>query len=166
VHTAIVVACIMTLKPLVSKFFPRLLAPRSAASGGSFENEPSAESGGGGGVPLTIGSKPSRQLPPGGRRRGSGEGDVGEDVILGDLEQGGHGHGGFGFGGKGHGAEVTVERKGEGFVDGSTVSSEGSTIKNGEVEVVYGGLSSPWGVRGETVSTEDLGRLATARSMG
>jgi hypothetical protein len=163
VHTAIVVACIMTLKPLVSKFFPHLLAPRSTASGGggSSENDPSA--GSSGGVPLTIGSKPSRQLPlGGGRRRGSGEGDVGEDVVLGDLERGDRHGGGFG-GKKGHGAEVTVERK---VMEGSTVSSEGSTIKNGEVEVVYGGLSSPGGVRGETVSTEDLGRLATARSMG
>ncbi|KAK4041588.1 hypothetical protein C8A01DRAFT_34313 [Parachaetomium inaequale] len=30
VHTAIVVACAMTLKPLVSRFFPRLLDPRSS----------------------------------------------------------------------------------------------------------------------------------------
>lgn len=144
-HTAIVVACIMTLKPLVTKFFPNLLTPRS--SGGDSTTEPSAVSGG---LPLTIGSKPSRQP---GQMRGNGE-----DVMLGDIEHAG------GFGQAVGGGER--EKRGEGSKEGSTVSSsEGSVVKNGELEVVYGGADSPW-VRGDAVSTEDLGRLATARSIG
>jgi hypothetical protein len=78
VHTAIVVACTMTLKPLVAKFFPDLLgAGRSDVS--SKSDEPSAANSSE--PPLTIGSKPSRQLPVdlNGRRGG--------EVMLGDIEQ-------------------------------------------------------------------------------
>ncbi|KAK3352234.1 hypothetical protein B0T25DRAFT_180132 [Lasiosphaeria hispida] len=52
INTPIVVACIMTLKPLVSKFFPGLLEARRSEVAG--ESEASS------GPPLTIGSKPSR----------------------------------------------------------------------------------------------------------
>ncbi|KAK3307230.1 uncharacterized protein B0T15DRAFT_382826, partial [Chaetomium strumarium] len=58
VNTAIVVACAMTLKPLLARFLPRLLHHhhQSAKPG---EEDPSAVSSGG--PPLTIGSRPSRQ---------------------------------------------------------------------------------------------------------
>ncbi|KAK0643924.1 hypothetical protein B0T16DRAFT_190937 [Cercophora newfieldiana] len=51
VNTAIVVACIMTLKPLVSKIFPGLLDSRGPSTESSMVSSD---------LPLTIGSKPSR----------------------------------------------------------------------------------------------------------
>jgi len=82
VNTAVVVGCIMTLKPLVSKVFPGLLASRSASSETSMvSSDP----------PLTIGSKPSRNpLSP--ARRDSwmelpGHNDMG-DAMLRDIESG------------------------------------------------------------------------------
>ncbi len=78
-HTAIVVACTMTLKPLVSKFFPNLLVPAANSDGSSKDESSGASSG----PPLTIGSKPSRMLPP-----QDGVAVVGVDeVLMGDLEQ-------------------------------------------------------------------------------
>lgn len=58
-HTAISIACAMTLKPLVARLFPRLLVP----GGSSSQNSPGGQAGSsltGSGPPLTIGSKPLR----------------------------------------------------------------------------------------------------------
>ena len=57
VNTAIVCACIMTLKPLIAKLFPNLLDPR----GMSLDTPPGAVVSQGG-RPLTIGSKPFRVI--------------------------------------------------------------------------------------------------------
>ncbi|KAL2267317.1 hypothetical protein VTJ83DRAFT_4594 [Remersonia thermophila] len=67
-HTAIVVACAMTLKPLAAKFFPGLLGVRrgsngngpAGAGGDSFKDDGSGL--GGSDPPLTIGSRPTRPL--------------------------------------------------------------------------------------------------------
>ncbi|KAK0726591.1 hypothetical protein B0T21DRAFT_371873 [Apiosordaria backusii] len=59
IQTSIVVACAMTLKPLVTHFFPNLLEPRS----GENPAEPSDGAGSNGGAQLTIGSKPLRNQP-------------------------------------------------------------------------------------------------------
>lgn len=84
VNTAIVVACIMTLKPLVGRVFPGLLDSRPRGS----MIDPSIISSG---PPLTIGSKPSRNpLSPVNRESWieisgpSGDGDV----MLRDIETG------------------------------------------------------------------------------
>ncbi|KAK4170017.1 hypothetical protein QBC43DRAFT_307005 [Cladorrhinum sp. PSN259] len=120
VHTAIVVSCLMTLKPLAARFFPDLLTPRdpaTSATGLSAE----ARNGSNGNVEpqLTIGSRPVRVLPGqnknksgmdgwieaaraaavggGGGGRSLKEGDGMEEVVvLGDIEAGDHGHDGHG----------------------------------------------------------------------
>ncbi|KAK4671747.1 hypothetical protein QC764_608365 [Podospora pseudoanserina] len=60
IHISILVACAMTLKPLITRLFPNLLEPPSGESTG-------LPSGGGagsnGGAQLTIGSKPLRNQP-------------------------------------------------------------------------------------------------------
>ncbi|KAK0714503.1 hypothetical protein B0H67DRAFT_214086 [Lasiosphaeris hirsuta] len=58
INTPIVVACIMTLKPLAARFFPRLLSETGRRSGGDGEAGEGSEASSG--PPLTIGSKPSR----------------------------------------------------------------------------------------------------------
>jgi hypothetical protein len=84
VNTAIVVACIMTLKPLVGRVFPGLLDSRPRGS----MIDPSIISSG---PPLTIGSKPSRNpLSPVNRESWieiSGQSGNG-DLMLGDIETG------------------------------------------------------------------------------
>ncbi|EGS21845.1 uncharacterized protein CTHT_0037160 [Thermochaetoides thermophila DSM 1495] len=67
VDTAIVVACAMTLKPLITRFFPNLLIPRSIWDASVLESN---------GRPRTIGSAPWR---PGGGARGIG--DVGMESM-------------------------------------------------------------------------------------
>lgn len=57
VNTAIVCACIMTLKPLIAKLFPNLLDPRTSAA-----DTPPGAVVSQGGRPLTIGSKPFRVI--------------------------------------------------------------------------------------------------------
>ncbi|KAK4126377.1 hypothetical protein N657DRAFT_615079 [Parathielavia appendiculata] len=155
VHTAIVVACTMTLKPLVAKFFPNVLSPRNS-SGSSKDEGPSAT---GSDPPLTIGSKPSRQLPPvvTGERYGHDEG-VAEEVMLGNIEQQ--------RGGGMHDADRTrthgreVEEKGAGEVP---PAAEKSMAKNWEVEV---NRPRPWArICAVSERTEDLGREVTARSI-
>ena len=54
VHTAIVVCCLMTLKPLLTKLFPAWFDVESS------DNETSVLTGT---APLTIGSRPSRNPP-------------------------------------------------------------------------------------------------------
>ncbi|KAK4154563.1 hypothetical protein C8A00DRAFT_42705 [Chaetomidium leptoderma] len=154
VHTAIVVACSMTLKPLVTTLFPNLLAPHSHRD--SSKDEPSAASSG---PPLTIGSKPSRQVPLPGQLHME-HGDHGVDVMLGDIERGFGG--GDHVGGDGSGGNGMAGEDKSSSASGSGPASERSTIKNGEVELVY--HHSPW-TRG-AVSTDDLGSEMTARSIG
>ncbi|KAK4222274.1 hypothetical protein QBC38DRAFT_513072 [Podospora fimiseda] len=95
VQTAIIVSCLMTLKPLVSKFFPNMLTPRDPASSSS---DPSVVAGRGtpeAGAQLTIGSRPLRNN--GGKpvdwieavvagRQLQGIGGKGDDVILRDID--------------------------------------------------------------------------------
>ncbi|KAK0661212.1 hypothetical protein QBC41DRAFT_285943 [Cercophora samala] len=70
IHTSIVVACAMTLKPLITRLFPNLLEPSS----GENTAQPSARLGSNGGPQLTIGSKPLRN-PPATARPGAAAGD-------------------------------------------------------------------------------------------
>ncbi|KAH6855994.1 hypothetical protein B0I37DRAFT_442742 [Chaetomium sp. MPI-CAGE-AT-0009] len=134
VNTAIVVACAMTLRPLVTRFFPRLLFDSRGGGGGSSGDGvgggggSSGAASGGFGPPLTIGSKPSRL-------QGENEG---RGVVMGDVERG--------VGGKGSG-------------------SGNGEVKNARAGLAYG--PSPW-VKGDAASErmEDLGREASARSMG
>jgi len=75
VNTAIVVACIMTLKPLVSKVFPGLLDSRGPSTETSITSSD---------PPLTIGSKPSRNpLSP-----ARPDSWMEHEIHLGDLETG------------------------------------------------------------------------------
>ncbi|KAK1752222.1 hypothetical protein QBC47DRAFT_68429 [Echria macrotheca] len=79
-NTAIVVACAMTMKPLVGKLFPGLLESRPS------QNETSLA---GSGPQLTIGSKPSRNpLSPANRHSWMELPDRNDkgDIILSDLE--------------------------------------------------------------------------------
>ncbi|KAK3319163.1 hypothetical protein B0H66DRAFT_258056 [Apodospora peruviana] len=84
IHTAIIIACIMTLKPFAKRYFPRFLS----ISGNSTKDESSASSGD---VPLTIGSRPLRN-PPAEHRPDSwvevsgGRRDVHGDTIPSDIE--------------------------------------------------------------------------------
>lgn len=59
VHTAIVIACVMTLKPLIVRFFPGFLDPRANNSSGEqgATGEPTAASSE---PPLTVGRRPCR----------------------------------------------------------------------------------------------------------
>src|SRR4051812_46574421 len=76
VNTAIVVACIMTLKPLVSKVLPGLLDSHGPSTETSIiSSDP----------PLTIGSKPSRNPLSPARPDSWMEG---HEIHLGDLETG------------------------------------------------------------------------------
>lgn len=144
VHTAIVVACTMTLKPLVTRFFPNLLNPRRSGADSSSKSDTSGGGGGGGGAgamsdgpPLTIGSKPTRQPLPGARAV--------EEVMMGDFER-----------------QVRMEPE-EKLKGGS-----GEEVKGGRVEMVDTKHErGPW-VRSDAASerTEDLGREMTARSIG
>ncbi len=140
-HTAIVVACTMTLKPLVTRFFPNLLVPASRRSDSS-KDEASAVSNG---PPLTIGSKPSRMVPP--EMGGVVIGGV-DEVLMGDLEQQ--------RGGTGLEEEVVVEE-----VKRSVEVVEQQQV--GKDRAHHG----PW-VKSDAASerTEDLGREMTARSIG
>ncbi|KAL2177725.1 uncharacterized protein P884DRAFT_284881 [Thermothelomyces heterothallicus CBS 202.75] len=68
VHTAIVVSCAMTLRPLVDRFFPGLLATCRGIGGGGTDQSSSAggfsmRGGGRQQPPLTVGSRPSRRNP-------------------------------------------------------------------------------------------------------
>jgi len=173
VHTAIVVACAMTLKPLVTRFFPRLFAPgytgqSSTAGGGagvrggggsSSPNRAAERSAASSEPPLTIGSRPSRLKPlPGQEESGlggitMGDGDVktGHGVVPGDVEQAA----GYGRGEREMGEKEEVER------------SAGGAAPDGEMRSVHGTGAGPW-MKSDAWSerTEDLGREATARSVG
>ncbi|KAK4163265.1 hypothetical protein QBC43DRAFT_264325 [Cladorrhinum sp. PSN259] len=75
VHTGIVVACLMTLKPFVARFFPNLLDPKPASNAmGEIDWE----------NPLTIGSKPTGAVLAeilGGRRT-----EQGDEIVMQDFE--------------------------------------------------------------------------------
>lgn len=58
INGAIVCACVMTLKPLLAKFFPRVLSSRASASSSNPNRASDTLVGG----PPTIGSRPSK--PP------------------------------------------------------------------------------------------------------
>lgn len=58
VNTAIVCACVMTLKPFLTHYFPSLTRSRPTSSPTGHSPHESA-----GGAPLTIGSRPVRNLP-------------------------------------------------------------------------------------------------------
>ncbi|KAK4234454.1 hypothetical protein C8A03DRAFT_18650 [Achaetomium macrosporum] len=147
VHTAIVVACAMTLKPLIARFLPRFFLSHASKD----EHEPSAASSR---PPPTIGSRPSRQRH-GHQQAVAGE-VVGEaDVVLRDLEAGMVVVGG----GKGSGPGPTVLEVEE--AAGSVPSREGNAGRH-EEEVVH----KPWMRSSDTESQEDLGREMTARSIG
>ncbi|KAM7220160.1 hypothetical protein V8F06_004488 [Rhypophila decipiens] len=83
VHTCIVIACLMTLKPLLAKFAPNLLTERDPSTSHSSGMSPSDP-------PLTIGSRPLRngQVRPeswmvfGSNRRSTNQGDI----VLEDVE--------------------------------------------------------------------------------
>jgi len=82
INIAIVVSCVMTFKPLVTKVFPGLLDSRMSSDDPSFASS---------GPPLTIGSKPSRNpLSP--ARHDSWIEIPGQseraDMMLRDLEAG------------------------------------------------------------------------------
>ncbi|KAH6632400.1 hypothetical protein F5144DRAFT_490261 [Chaetomium tenue] len=159
IHTAIVVACAMTLRPLVTRFCPRLFDPYgNNGGGGDGSGEGSGESGlsKDGRPPLTIGSRPSRlrglQNAMGvGGGVGDGEGDCPGAVALGDVERGVAAGGG---GSNGEGGE-----RGKSARAGLAYGPEPGPGPDPGV--------NPW-VKGDAASerTEDLGRQATARSIG
>ena len=132
----------MTLKPLVTRFFPNLMVPSSRRSDTS-KDEASAVSSG---PPLTIGSKPSRMVvqPEMG---GVVIGGV-DEVLMGDLEQQ--------RGAAGLGQEEVVEKE-----------EKSVEVVEQQVGVTRAAHHGPW-VKSDTASerTEDLGREMTARSIG
>lgn len=159
VHTAIAVACIMTLKPLVTKFFPRLLSPQSTAVGDS--NRP----------PPTIGSAPSR--PPPGTAAAAAAGM--DDVVMRDIEQQAHPHPHPRKDQRQHqsrneeeGEEEEEQKQHRAFM-GLVAAGRGergrppaALLDDAKEE------GSATSVRGDGVSerTEELGREITARSIG
>ena len=133
----------MTLKPLVTRFFPNLLVPSSRRSDSS-KDEASAVSSG---PPLTIGSKPSRMVAQP-EMGGVVIGGV-DEVLMGDLEQQ--------RGAAGLGQEVAIGKEVEKSVE----------VVEQQVGVNRAAHHGPW-VKSDTASerTEDLGREMTARSIG
>lgn len=65
VNTAIVCACVMTLKPLINRYLPSLVRSRMSAPSG---NSNGLDPAGGGVRPPTIGSRPVRRPQDKGRR--------------------------------------------------------------------------------------------------
>lgn len=121
VHTAIVVACAMTLKPLVTKFFPRLLAADRRRGGGSDDSKDESSGVSGSEPPLTIGSKPSRQ------QRQDGLDAMVVGAVVGDVE------GGLGSrSGGGHvQVQEEVEAEKKAFPESDSGSGSGSTPMSG-----------------------------------
>ncbi|GAB1319420.1 hypothetical protein MFIFM68171_09630 [Madurella fahalii] len=78
VHTGIVVACLMTLKPFVSKYFPNLIG--RPQNGDGAWNEAGIESSSD--RPLTIGSKPARVLFAGRWASSRSRARAGNEVTL------------------------------------------------------------------------------------
>ena len=114
INGAIVVACVMTLKPLIVKHFPGLLISRRGSSSSS---SPSDTLGG----PPTIGSRPSKAPV------GFGDGELG-----GGKERGGYGYGYVEVGDE-WGVDVEgVREKGE----------EGMVEKKGSVRSTESGSST------------------------
>ncbi|KAL2193411.1 hypothetical protein P885DRAFT_45508 [Corynascus similis CBS 632.67] len=173
VHTAIVVACAMTLKPLVQRFFPALFTPRSD---GTYSGGHSASIGrgvgmrggirGGGGssttpthhgsarwglAPLTVGSRPSRLDPLQSQTGRPGEEDEEAVTCLDRL-------------GDGAGSQETIQGMGVGDVESGGMVKD---HRQGETKSIHEAYASPW-FKSDTSSerTEDIGREATARSMG
>ncbi|KAK4188146.1 hypothetical protein QBC35DRAFT_383311 [Podospora australis] len=146
-HTAIIVACAMTLKPLVTKFFPNLLVPQTPDSSGSPSNASS-------GPQLTIGSKPLRKQPSpagGGAYMEVAEGgNETNDVALGDIEAQSH---------------ETALSKSKDIT--AVIESEETEKDNDDSIAELRTVKRPF-ARSDagSVRTEDLGPPATARSMG
>jgi hypothetical protein len=151
-NTAIVVACCMTLKPLIAKWFPNFIDPQrggwvGAGAGADGTGSKNSPVGMDDGPPLTIGSQPIRQPSKDGI---NGEGRIlGVDEVLGhhDVEKGlaappsqrgnatvmGYSGSGFGFGGD---KAVEDEKKGRPHLDvtgddkhrvGASTSSSGGS---------------------------------------
>jgi len=80
INGAIVVACTMTLKPLIGKFFPHLLS--SLGSGNNNNNNDYYEGKGNWIAPPTIGSKPSKDILGG---SGGGGGRLRNSASLEEL---------------------------------------------------------------------------------
>ncbi|KAL1843194.1 hypothetical protein VTJ49DRAFT_2745 [Mycothermus thermophilus] len=192
-HTAIVVACTMTLKPLVAKFFPNLIEPRGsdgngpAGAGGDSKDDGSGSIGSD--PPLTIGSRPSRPLQA---RDGHDERQLGmEEVMYGDeesgLAQGGvngnervRGYSGFDFDFSGgnrnsHAIARNDDRNRRLEVGGNGDGTNGKTgfgpglMPSTENNITSSSIAPPWPAVGDGASERtdpDLGRVATVRSIG
>ncbi|KAK5658378.1 hypothetical protein OQA88_2354 [Cercophora sp. LCS_1] len=141
-NTAIVIGCIMTLKPLISKMFPNLLETRCSRMGSSdVTNSP----------PLTIGSKPSRNpfSPP---RRDSWaelpdqDDDMG-DVMMRDLEAGPR--------------DLGVDRP-----PAAHLRAKSAGEKSDFLTVEIPSVSDDFGHDASSIRTQELGPVATARSIG
>ncbi|SPQ25409.1 37d108eb-37b2-4796-9c70-add19dfb0ca6 [Thermothielavioides terrestris] len=135
VHTAIVVACAMTLKPLAARLFPRLLAdspPRDTLQTSDLNTTVGHASGG---RPPTIGSRPARAAA--GEYMAQVRGKLGgEGGRIGDVEAAVRGAAGREDGKR--------DTSGLELLPGSSPGSESSTIGKTDAEVVALVLRSSW----------------------
>lgn len=148
INIAIVVSCVMTFKPLMTKVFPGLLDSRMSS------DDPSLASSG---PPLTIGSKPSRNpLSP--AQHDSwieipGQIDRG-DTMLRDLEAGP--------------TEFDPKpRLSTGAPSSESLAQPSGVDKKDTIRVDINLVEAPRiSTDAASVRTSDLGRIATARSIG
>ncbi|AEO60814.1 hypothetical protein MYCTH_74573 [Thermothelomyces thermophilus ATCC 42464] len=167
VHTAIVVSCAMTLRPLVDRFFPGLLAPAGGIGGGGGAGSGQSSTAGGvsmrgGGrhqqPPLTVGSRPSRRNP-----LRSWTGTAHEDeaaaaavVVLEDAAGGNEGT-----------AEGGGQRGGQRGSEDRDLENGMAQLPGGETTLApHEASASPW-LKSDASSerTEDMGVEAKARSL-
>ncbi|KAK0636822.1 hypothetical protein B0T17DRAFT_90797 [Bombardia bombarda] len=145
VNGSIVIACLMTLKPLVTKFYPDLLNHPDS------EDEPSAASND---PPLTIGSKPSRNpLTPARRASWIEVADQNGivDVMLQDIEAQGE-------------ANSSHPEPGDTTIGiAKTITDDKGNIITTEIRVPGSSFSHN---DGASERTEEIGPEVTARSIG
>ncbi|KAK0732455.1 hypothetical protein B0T21DRAFT_290971 [Apiosordaria backusii] len=150
VNGAIVCACVMTLKPFIVRFFPRLLSSRATGSsngqsGTADRNQYHYADGGGvnGRGPPTIGSRPSKGVLGGGAGN-----DVGSLASPTDLQYGSRFQG---LGSSGEESETFQEKGGSrrnskhwlGVVDGGAIGVRGNHDRYMEIE---DRADSGWGI--------------------
>ncbi|KXX80768.1 hypothetical protein MMYC01_203938 [Madurella mycetomatis] len=121
-HTAIAIACSMTLKPLVARLFPRLLVPGESHGQNNQDGQPRSSLTASN-PPLTIGSKPLRSpLAPGHARAVSwmeaAASRTADAPPPRDVEEAGAGAGVGAVGGGGGGAAAAAGNSGNAATDG------------------------------------------------
>ncbi|KAK4202968.1 hypothetical protein QBC40DRAFT_195205 [Triangularia verruculosa] len=147
VNGAIVCACVMTLKPFIARFFPRLLSSRTSGSSngrsGAVDNTQYYHANGGinGRGPPTIGSRRSKGVLGGGAGN-----DLGPLASPTDLQ-----YGFQGLGSSGEESEMFQEKGGSrrnskhwlGVVDGGAIAGRGNHDRYVEIGDA---TDSGWGV--------------------